>query len=165
MQACRPMDTPPASGSLGSDESNTGHRQRRRRMRAHRNIVARRLGEKFGRESAGYFHRNKPDDLLLLRKLALMEWLRNRCVGSFRLGATRLVRAAMHLAPLLARRIRKNARCRGKLERSNRHRQHDGKQDWSRPSHKKRSSITGVARRTLHCPAFGRCCFHPERQA
>ncbi len=139
---------------FGSDESNTARRQRRRRMRAHRNIVARRLREKFCHESAGYFHRNKSDDLLLLRELALMEWLRSGRVASFRVGATRLVRAAMHLAPLLARRIRKNARCGGQLKRSNRHRQDDGKQDWSRPSHKKRSSITGVARRILHRPAF-----------
>ena len=75
-------------------------------MRAHRNIVARRLTEKLGHESAGYFNRNKPDYLLLLRELASMEWLRSGRIASFRVSATRLVRAAMHLARLVARGIR-----------------------------------------------------------
>ena len=177
MQACSASSartTPNAFGAsghtsgvrlFGSDESNTARRQRRRRMRAHRNIVARRLREKLCHENVGYLHRNKPDDLLLFHELALMEGLRSGRVASFRVSATRLVRAAMHLAPLLTRRIRKNARCGGQLKRSNRHRQDDGKQDWSRPSHKKRFSITDVARRTLDRRAFGRCCFHPEQQA
>ena len=102
-------------------------------MRANWKIVARRLREKFGRDRASYFNRNKPDDLLLLRDF--VQRLGNRRFASFRVSATRLVRAAMHFAPVLARRIRENAGSRRQLQRPHQHRQHDCKQDRRRPPH------------------------------
>jgi hypothetical protein len=90
---------------FGSDESNTARRQGRRRMRANWNVVAPRLRGKLPCDRACYLNRNKRENLLLLRDFILMERLRNRRAGSFRISATRLVRAAMHSAPLLAGRI------------------------------------------------------------
>jgi hypothetical protein len=115
--------------TLGSDETNTGRRQRRRRMGPVGRACATNWlrGEELNLRADGWSC-EEPDHLLFDRT-TLHERLRNRSLILVRDRATGLVRATVFLASLLAGRVRKDARCRWQPERRDKRRQHDCKQD------------------------------------
>ena len=113
---------------FGSDESDTARRERRRRMRAHRDVGARCLLESGVCDRIDDRNGHEPDQQLLASITAFDEWRGDWSSAFFRNGATGLVRAALRLAGFMTRRIRKNAR-RGKLERSHQQRQYHRQKD------------------------------------
>src|SRR5436190_20855887 len=116
--------TPRVVSVFGSDETNTGRRERRRRMRARRYAYECSLGGGRDSERIIYWNRDKAERLLFVGAIVLDERLRGwgRVLPGG--GATRHVRAAFAFASLIARRIGKNARRGRKLQRPGKHCQH-----------------------------------------
>jgi hypothetical protein len=132
---------------FGSDETNTGRRERRRRMRADRDVHAHWLRKTCDSDRIDQRNGDKRDRLLLICVTAFGERRRHWHRAFLRGRTTGLVRAAVRFATIRAHRIRENAGSGGQLERPHQHRQHDGNQDWCCPPHDEHFITKDASRR------------------
>ena len=159
MQACSASPartTPNAFGAgghtsgvrlFGSDETNAGRRQQRRRMRAHGNGDARRLSEIGLADRIKDRSGNEPDQQLRAGIAGLDKRRSDWSAAFFRESATGLVRAAMRFATVRTRRIRENARSCRQLKRPRHHREQNRQENGCSLPHCLRNSTTKTPRR------------------
>ena len=132
---------------FGSDETNAGRRERRRRMRADRHTCANNWSSReWLNVRADGWSRDKSEHLLFSRT-TLDERLRCRAPVFLRDSATGHVCATVAFASLMARRVRQDARSRREPQWRDSHRQRDYKQDRSCLAHRLMSSTKKAARR------------------